>query len=277
MSLVNVKKMKKLIIGLILLSQFCFSQNANDAILKVEYDEYRIYTQGYINLDLGTLLVSKNTSYYNSEVQNKITDNLVSSESALMFTKSSGKKELLPEIIIDRENNLLTERVFENLYVDGYFAVQEPLPKMNWKLLNEGKKIGEYDCKKASVEFRGRTYYAWYTTEIPVSLGPWKFNGLPGLILEVDDLKEIYKWQAKTVSYNSNVSEKELLVKVQNDPRFEDISFKDFDAKKVKKVQDKIQTIKSRSGGRGAQFGMTTTFEFDKEPVNEYRTEIQFN
>ena len=269
--------MKKLIIGLILLSQFCFSQNANDAILKVEYDEYRIYTQGYINLDLGTLLVSKNTSYYNSEVQNKITDNLVSSESALMFTKSSGKKELLPEIIIDRANNSLTERVFENLYVDGSFAVQEPLPKMNWKLLNERKKIGEYDCKNASVEFRGRTYYAWYSMEIPVSLGPWKFNGLPGLILEVDDLKEIYKWQAKTVSYNSNVSEKELLIKVQNDPRFEDISFKDFDAKKLKKVQDKIQTIKSRSGGRGAQFGMTTTFEFDKEPVNEYRTEMQFN
>ena len=269
--------MKKLIISLILLSQFCFSQNANDAILKVEYNEYRIYTQGYINLDLGTLLVSKNTSYYNSEVQNKITDNLVSSESALMFTKSSGKKELLPEIIIDRANNSLTERVFENLYVDGYFAVQEPLPKMNWKLLNERKKIGEYDCKKASVEFRGRTYYAWYSMEIPVSLGPWKFNGLPGLILEVDDLKEIYKWQAKTVSYNSNVSEKELLIKVQNDPRFEDISFKDFDAKKLKKVQDKIQTIKSRSGGRGAQFGMTTTFEFDKELVNEYRTEMQFN
>ena len=269
--------MKKLIFGVILLSQFCFSQSANDAILKVEYNEYRVYTPGFINLDLGTLLVSKNTSYYKSVVQNKITDNLVSSESALLFTKSSGKKELLPDIIIDRENNLLTERVFENLYVDGYFAVQEPLPKMNWKLLNEGKKIGEYDCKKASVEFRGRTYYAWYTMEIPVSLGPWKFNGLPGLILEVDDVKEIYKWQAKTVSYNSHVSEKEILVKVQNDSRFEDISFKDFDTKIVKKIQDKIQTLKSRSGGRGAQFGMTTTFEFDKEPVNEYRTVMQFN
>jgi GLPGLI family protein len=269
--------MKKFIFGVILFSQICLSQDANDAILNVEYDEYRIYTQGFINLDLGTLYVSKKISYYNSIVQKKITTDLVPNENAIMFTKGSGKKEILPEIIIDREKNLLTERLFENLYLDSYFAVQEPLPIMKWKLLNEKKIIGEYNCKKASVEFRGRTYYAWYTMEIPISLGPWKFNGLPGLILEVDDQKGIYKWQAKTVSYNNNLSEKEILLKILNDPKYEDISFKDYDAKKVKKVQDKIQTIKSRSGGRGAQFGMTTTFEFDKEPVNEHRTEMQFN
>ena len=181
--------MKKFIFGVFLFSQICFSQEANNAILNVEYDEYRIYTQGFINLDLGTLHVSKNISYYNSVVQKKITTDLVPNENAIMFTKGSGKKEILPEIIVDREKNLLTERLFENLYLDNYFAVQEPLPKMKWELLNEKKIIGEYHCKKASVEFRGRTYYAWYTMEIPISLGPWKFNGLPGLILEVDDQK----------------------------------------------------------------------------------------
>jgi GLPGLI family protein len=268
--------MKKFILGLVLFSQISFSQDAKQSILNVEYDEYRIYTQGFINLDLGTLLVSKKFSYYNSIVQKKITNDLVPDERAIMFKKGSGNKEILPEIIIDREKNVLTERLFENLYLENYFAVQETLPKMKWKLLNEKKIIGEYDCKKASVEFRGRTYYAWYTIEIPISLGPWKFNGLPGLILEVDDQKGIYKWQAKTVSYN-NLSEKEILVKIQNDLKFEVISLKDYDAKKVKRVQDKIQTVKSRSGGRGAQFGMMTTFEFDKEPVNEYRTEMQFN
>lgn len=269
--------MKKIIFGVILISQFCFSQGSTNAILKVEYDEYRIYTQGFINLDLGTLYVSKNTAYYNSIVQKKITNDLVPIESAVMFTKGNGKKEILSAIIIDRDKNLLTERLFENLYLEGYFAVQEPLPQMKWKLLSDKKVIGKYDCKKASVEFRGRTYYAWYTIEIPISLGPWKFNGLPGLILEVDDKNEIYKWQAKTVSLSNNLTEKEILVKIQNDPKYEDISYQDYDAKKVKKVQEKIQTIKSRSGGRGAQFGMTTTFEFDKEPVNEYRTEMQFN
>ena len=96
-------------------------------------------------------------------------------------------------------------------------------------------------------------------------------------LLEVDEEKGVYKWQAKTISFNNNLSEKEILVKIQNDPKFEAISFKDYDAKKIKKVQDKIQTIKARSGGRGAQFGMMTTFEFDKEPINEYRSEMEFN
>lgn len=269
--------MKKIIIGLILFSQISFSQKASNANLNVEYDEYRIFTQGFINLDLGTLFVSNQISYYNSVVQKKLTTDLVPNERAIMFTKVTGDKEILPEIIIDREKNLLTERLFEDSHLNSYFAVQEPLPKMNWKLLNEKKIIGKYNCTKAVVEFRGRTYTAWYTIEIPISLGPWKFNGLPGLILEVDDEKGVYKWQAKTISFNNNLSEKEILVKIQNDPKFEVISFKDYDAKKIKKVQDKIQTIKARSGGRGAQFGMMTTFEFDKEPINEYRSEMEFN
>ena len=137
--------MKKFIFGVILFSQICLSQDANDAILNVEYDEYRIYTQGFINLDLGILYVSKKISYYNSIVQKKITTDLVPNENAIMFTKGSGKKEILPEIIIDREKNLLTERLFENLYLDSYFAVQEPLPIMKWKLLNDKKIIGEYN------------------------------------------------------------------------------------------------------------------------------------
>jgi GLPGLI family protein len=108
---------------------------------------------------------------------------------------------------------------------------------MKWKLLSEKKIIGKFDCKKASVEFRGRTYFAWYTMEIPISLGPWKFNGLPGLILEVDDQKEIYKWQAKTISFSNNLTEEEILVKIQNDPKYEHISYQDYDAKKVRKCK----------------------------------------
>ncbi|WP_182651364.1 hypothetical protein [Flavobacterium sp. SOK18b] len=58
--------MKKIILGLILFSQISFSQKAGNANLNVEYDEYRIFTQGFINLDLGTLFVSNKISYYNS-------------------------------------------------------------------------------------------------------------------------------------------------------------------------------------------------------------------
>ena len=113
-----------------------------------DYDftfKYRIKPYGYSmfennlqqNIDLGTLFVSNQISYYNSVVQKKLTTDLVPNERAIMFTKGTGDKEILPEIIIDREKNLLTERLFEDSHLNSFFAVQEPLPKMNWKLLNE--------------------------------------------------------------------------------------------------------------------------------------------
>ncbi len=74
------------------------------------------------------------------------------------------------------------------------FVVEEDNLIMNWNLENDTKIIGKYLCNKANVDFRGRSYIAWYTTEIPVSYGPWKFAGLPGLILEIyDDANEIHK------------------------------------------------------------------------------------
>jgi len=45
--------------------------------------------------------------------------------------------------------------------------------------------ISDYNVTKAKVEFRGRKYEAWFSEEIPINAGPWKFFGLPGLILEV--------------------------------------------------------------------------------------------
>jgi GLPGLI family protein len=67
------------------------------------------------------------------------------------------------------------------------FIYEEPLPTIKWKLLNESKEIGKFKCQKATTTFRGRNYIAWFTTDIPISMGPWKLQGLPGLILEAYD------------------------------------------------------------------------------------------
>ncbi|MDC1161915.1 GLPGLI family protein [Tenacibaculum sp.] len=66
------------------------------------------------------------------------------------------------------------------------FNVVEPID-MIWSFGYEEKKIGKYHCKKATTKFRGRTYNAWYAENIPLSVGPWKFHGLPGLIVEITD------------------------------------------------------------------------------------------
>lgn len=64
--------------------------------------------------------------------------------------------------------------------------------KLSWKIMGETRLIEGLLCKKATTYFRGRTYQAWYCPEIKVKTGPWKFHGLPGLILEVaDDTKDV--------------------------------------------------------------------------------------
>ena len=52
-----------------------------------------------------------------------------------------------------------------------------------------------YLCQKATCYFRGRNYTAWFTTDIPISNGPWKFGGLPGLILKIYDNDKLYTFE----------------------------------------------------------------------------------
>lgn len=86
----------------------------------------------------------------------------------------------------DEEQSLHYEFLGNELFVIKEQAV------LDWKLSNEEKQIGDYSCKKAEVNYGGRTWIAWYTSEIPISEGPYKFHGLPGLILEVSDLDNLY-------------------------------------------------------------------------------------
>jgi GLPGLI family protein len=70
---------------------------------------------------------------------------------------------------------------------DMIFRYSEDIPELNWVIQNERKTIREYSCQKASSTFRGRKYEAWFSPEIPIREGPFKFGGLPGLILEIQD------------------------------------------------------------------------------------------
>lgn len=69
----------------------------------------------------------------------------------------------------------------------GNFIVEKSFPRINWKILPERKQLNGYVCQKATGEFHGRNYVVWFTTELPFKAGPWKLNGLPGLIIYAKD------------------------------------------------------------------------------------------
>lgn len=86
-----------------------------------------------------------------------------------------------------------------NLDAAGVYQYVEPVPELKWKILSKSKTILGYNCQCATVTFRGRDYEAWFTADIPLSYGPWKFQGLPGLILEVTDSKNEYRFTANGI------------------------------------------------------------------------------
>jgi GLPGLI family protein len=64
---------------------------------------------------------------------------------------------------------------------------EEELPVFNWEIQTDTLSVMTYQCQKATCRFRGRDFVAWFTPDIPISNGPWKFGGLPGLILKISD------------------------------------------------------------------------------------------
>lgn len=67
------------------------------------------------------------------------------------------------------------------------YQYEEKQPALDWKLENETREILGYICHKATTKYRGRKYAAWYCKEIPINNGPYIFQNLPGLILELED------------------------------------------------------------------------------------------
>ncbi|WP_415327560.1 GLPGLI family protein [Chryseobacterium sp. MMS23-Vi53] len=59
--------------------------------------------------------------------------------------------------------------------------------KPEWKILPDKQKIGDYNAQKATTTFGGREWIAWFSTDIPFQDGPYKFYGLPGLIVKLED------------------------------------------------------------------------------------------
>ncbi len=86
--------------------------------------------------------------------------------------------------------------VIYNMDGAGSYLYEETTPKMPWKISTEHKIVLGYNCTAATCRYRGRDYKAWFTTDIPLSYGPWKFAGLPGLIMEVETQDGDYHWVA---------------------------------------------------------------------------------
>lgn len=157
------------------------------------------------------------------------------------------------------------------------FLVVDSLPKLNWKLESESKKIGDYTCfkatavkpvdasdmrnyrekkkkegeeKKATTNFmddyempKEITITAWYTPEVPINQGPEGYWGLPGLILEVNDGKTVVMCSKLVM----NTKDKVEIKAPKNGKQVKQKEYDEIVTKKMEEMKDQFQS----QGGRG--------------------------
>lgn len=163
------------------------------------------------------------------------------------------------------------------------FLVSDSLPQIKWKMESETKKIGNYTCYKATasvpvdksnlMNFRPKkgaeeeakkkteaelkstnfmdmvempkekTITAWYTPEVPVSMGPENYYGLPGLILEVSDGKTTILCSKVVI----NPKDKVAILPLKKGEKVTQAQYADIMMKKMKEMQDTY----GGPGGRG--------------------------
>ncbi len=141
--------------------------------------------------------------------------------------------------------------------------ISEDIPNFNWTLLEETKNLDSLKLNKASCYFRGRKYIAWYSLEIPIKSGPWKFNGLPGLIYEVYDETKRYNWYLKKIK-KSNFEINELSI--------------DYSKEKTISIQQfaELRDAKSKEFSNQLMSKMSRTTEFKSETIKRTGFEIKY-
>lgn len=96
----------------------------------------------------------------------------------------------------DRAQNILTE---DNVLMLNRLRAADSTATFAWTMHEDTARICGYLCHRATANFRGRTWTAWWTEEIPIDAGPWKLHGLPGLILRASDSKRMHQMEATGV------------------------------------------------------------------------------
>ncbi len=195
-------------IAAIAITSIAFAQNPDKALARVRYSFSHIqdttqkdkpYTENML------LVIGKNASVYTSydkinrnlEMEKQIQEQIKNQAGSNNFKITVGSPGTpnkmtnpLDYFFYVKENKFFTKERMVNNYL-----VEEEAPKLNWKITKDTASFSGVKCQKAIVDFKGRTWTAWFAPDMPFQSGPWKLNGLPGLIIEAIDQTGTVKFQ----------------------------------------------------------------------------------
>ncbi|OJV87187.1 MAG: hypothetical protein BGO34_12615 [Bacteroidia bacterium 44-10] len=209
-----------------ILAQTLFSQEKlDDAFLVCQYQHYyKIDTlENRLREDLWILQIGKDISKFYS---------YYTFQSDSLHSTAEGKqkgREILDQAFSDLKKNKDVDKflnsfprkrggecVYKN-YPQGkssvtdyighgeYVVYEDDLHNQDWQVTDSLKTILGYNCQQVVCDFRGRHWTVWFTPDIPVSNGPWKLGGLPGLIMEAYDDNHHYHFYIVGVEKKNNL------------------------------------------------------------------------
>jgi GLPGLI family protein len=143
------------------------------------------------------LFIGDNKSKFISKNQ-RIRDSIVTKmeenfNGSINFANKNMPKTKFNEIIFkDYKNNKL--KIVDRIGSDE-FLYSEVIQPYTWEIKQDKKVINDFKVQKAVTKFGGREFIAWFTEEIAIPQGPYKFEGLPGLIVQISDTENHYNYQ----------------------------------------------------------------------------------
>lgn len=158
-----------------------FSQN-NRFIYEVKYKKdstSKDITRENYYLDI----TKEDIAYYNR--LNYINDSVFTATGHYGF-----KGNRLTSFLIKKKDDNIYQN-YEYIGDVNFYRLSEET-KQHWNITDSIKIFSNFQLQKATTQFGGRNWIAWFTKDIPMPYGPYKFNGLPGLIMELYDTKKNY-------------------------------------------------------------------------------------
>lgn len=195
--------MKQLLLLLLLSTSFTYAQDIHG---KIEYDEtvkFKMNFGGDIDEAFLANLPKTKTNTYELifDAEKSLYRNSTNPETkeppSQLFTSEDGAhiniktKRSEDVTFYNISKNELVQKVD---FMDRIFLIEDDLKNLKWKIETDSKEVLGYNCQKATYKEDSTSYEAWFTTQIPASVGPSRFVGLPGAILElnVNDRERTY-------------------------------------------------------------------------------------
>lgn len=160
----------------------------------------------WIKTDIFLLMIGKNISCFFSYLRfqrDSMFQESVKNGTAKSFLEDTRLIDKYPtgayssyHLFINYPNNKITTT---DAIIADKFIYEEEIEKIKWNITNDTMNYLSYLCQKATCSFRGRNYIAWFAPSIPIDKGPYKFQGLPGLILKINDSKNNYVYECTNI------------------------------------------------------------------------------